>query len=140
MCPKGIDPLTSYSEYRTITLTTHSDSGTLAGQLKFTFNGEYIYLPANAKQMTSSQCTKYFQTLPNIGEVKCGRNKPDTRGGALYEIQLRSFPAVPHENNIYFHSGNPPLSSFTCDTSLVTGTVNPTCVLADIVTTSIPGS
>ena len=39
LCPKGDDPLTTGQVNRAITFTTSASSGTLAGSIRFTFNG-----------------------------------------------------------------------------------------------------
>jgi hypothetical protein len=66
----------------------------------------------------------------------------DANYGAIYTIQLISFPLFPHENNLFKNDGNPKLSSFTCDTSSAVSSSSGaviSCVLSDITTVSIPG-
>jgi EGF-like domain len=139
MCPKGVDPLTFYSSYRAITITTSADSGLLRGSLKFTFNGESITFPANARQWSSTQCKAAFESLPNIGMVTCSRStKFNQYSGSVYAIQFRQFPVLPYENNVYMNDGNPNLINFQCDTRFVTGAVNPTCVIADVQAVDLP--
>lgn len=60
----------------------------------------------------------------------------------LLNITLEEFPAVPYENNIFSHNGNPPLSHFSCDvsnayTSTGSGFVN--CTIEDTATDNIKG-
>ena len=121
-------------------MTTYSSAGKIGGKLKFTFNGEYVFLPAHSSDLTSKVCKSYLEELPNIGTVKCSRNKPDARGGATWDIQLLKFPVVPYENNLFYHNGTPPLSSFNCDTSLITSGTSVTCTLADVNATQTPGT
>lgn len=54
-------------------------------------------------------------------------------------VSFVSFPLVPAENNLFYHSGNPDLSAFTCDVSAVypSGLVN--CNITDITTTNVKG-
>jgi hypothetical protein len=132
ICPKGDDPFTENQNYRAISITTSASSGTLTGQFQLTFQGEYFYFNANANSFNESQCEIAFAALPNVEEVSCSRSTPTADQGATYMIQFLSFPLKPYENNIYNHNGNPPLSSFQCDTSLVTGATNPSCLLLDV--------
>jgi EGF-like domain len=139
MCPKGVDPLTFYSEYRAITLVTSAQGGFLQGEMTFSFNGQSFTFPANARKWTSAQCKAAFETLPNIGNVSCSRStKFNVYNGGSYDIQFRMFPIIPYENNVYMNNGNPPLINFQCNTKYVTGAVNPTCTLTDIQTVDIP--
>lgn len=39
----------------------------------------------------------------------------DRRGSSTFTITFTSWPTIPHENNIYYHDGNPHISSFTCE-------------------------
>jgi hypothetical protein len=140
MCPKGDDPFTSSTDYRTIRLTTSATAGTLSsGQFKFTFNGESFYFSAAYASFDSAACETAFESLPNIGDVICSRSAINARGGATYTIEFLSFPVMPHENNLYTNDGNPPLSSFQCDPSKVTGVTTPTCVIATVSTGDLPG-
>ncbi|RLN63540.1 hypothetical protein BBJ29_009826, partial [Phytophthora kernoviae] len=41
------------------------------------------------------------------------------------------------ENNLLYHTGNPALSSFTCDISLITSANSPTCAITDVVATNV---
>lgn len=56
-------------------------------------------------------------------------------------VTFTTFPIVPAENNVFYHTGNPDLSAFTCDVS--TATATPTadvdCVIADVTNTNIKG-
>lgn len=107
-------------------------SGTLAGQFKFVFLGQSFYFNANANLFNETECETAFRTLSNVEDVTCSRTSPTLVSGATYTINFLSFPTKPYENNIFNHDGNPPLSSFQCDTSLVTGGVSPACVLSDV--------
>jgi hypothetical protein len=44
------------------------------------------------------------------------------------------------DNNIFYHDGNPPLSSFNCVAANVTGAASVGCAVTDRVTTDIPGN
>jgi hypothetical protein len=132
ICPKGDDPFTENQSYRAINITTSASSGTLEGQFQLSFQGEYFYFNANANSFNETQCEIAFAALPNVEEVSCSRTTPTADQGATYTIQFLSFPSKPYENNIYHHDGNPPLSYFQCQTSLVTGATSPSCLLSDV--------
>ena len=42
MCPKGDDPLTPFTDFRTIEFTTAATFGEINGYIKFIFNGELL--------------------------------------------------------------------------------------------------
>ena len=50
-------------------------------------------------------------------------------------ITLIAFPEIPYENNIYSHTGNPPLSYFKCDTQKLDRelSTDPYCDIEDVV-------
>ena len=141
-CPKGADPIIPVTHIPTITITTHSSSGTLGGKMKFTFNGESFYFPAVVALWTPAQCKKKFESLPNIKRVVCTQGALDySGGGTTYTVQIQAWPTNPWENNVYTHRGNPTIDSFHCDASLATNSLNNaiTCVVADV-TYSTPTS
>ena len=139
MCPKGIDPLTFYADYRAITIRTTATGGILRGQFKFIFNGQFFYFTASARKFSADQCQAAFEALPNIGNVKCTRSQHwDQFNGATYAIQFRLFPVIPSENNIFYNSGDPPLNSFHCGTELVTSATGPSCVISDVAAANKP--
>jgi hypothetical protein len=141
ICPKGDDPMTTPQNYRQIILTTGATSGFLTGFWKFGFLGETIRISANASNYTAVQCDQDFESLPNVEEVTCTRT-PQNNGnlGANYTITFKRFPVLPHENNIFSHSGNPALLDFSCDASELTtagGAVGAFCKVVDSVATSV---
>ena len=117
MCPKGDDPLTPFTDYRTIEITTSSTAGLIAGFIKFRFEGEQISIDANANNFDATACKNALESLRNIDTVVCSRGTVDSNQGATWTLQLTVFPQFPHESNLYGHEGNPPISSFSCDTS-----------------------
>lgn len=65
-------------------------------------------------------------------------------GGGTYVITFMKFPTVPYENNIFSHSGNPALSSFSCDASEMTSISSstgkhsrPYCILQDVTNSNL---
>jgi len=89
ICPKGDDPLTLFSDFRTILMTIGTTSTEkLSGTVKFTFNGANAYFPANGNQFSYDQCQKKFSSLPNIETVKCFRSIPDYWGNVQYVIKI----------------------------------------------------
>eukprot|EP00957_Ditylum_brightwellii_P101956 7770873-Ditylum_brightwellii.AAC.1 len=142
ICPKGDDPLTTGQVYRQFSITTGGDSGTaLDGFFKFTLLGETFRFPANGVTWTSTACEEAFENLDNIDDVDCAQSNLDSADvlSATYTVTLKSFPIIPHENNIFFHDGNPGLGDITCDINGITQGSNPSCVIADVVNTNIIG-
>lgn len=139
MCPKGDDPFTAQVDYKTITFTTGASSGLLDGEFKLTFNGEYFYFDADANSFSASACEEAFEGLKNIKDVTCSRGNIDANNGATYTVEIVAFPLWPFENNIYTHYGDPPISSFQCDTDRVTAGTSPSCALVDVAVGTIPG-
>jgi len=142
MCPKGDDPFTLFTDYRTIILNTTVSSGYLNGTLKFTFNDESFFFPAAAGLWTEDQCRLALQGLSNVEEARCTRGVVTSQNTTTYTMEFISFPISPQENNIYTHDGNPALSSFSCDTSLANTAAASgiKCIITDVVRNSLPGN
>lgn len=142
-CPKGDDPLTTFSSYRTIKITTGAKVGTYGGTFKFSYNGEYFTIPADSTTWTKAECEASFQGLSNIGEVMC---EAPVEGAYLaytkyvsHTIQFRGFPTIPRENNVFSNDGNPLLADFACSTVDITGVTGPICEIVDVANTNLPG-
>ena len=54
-------------------------------------------------------------------------------------VSFASFPVVPVENNIFYHTGNPDLSAFTCDVSAVFPSGLVDCNITDVKNSNIKG-
>jgi hypothetical protein len=140
MCPKGDDPITSFTDFRTITIVTSALFGVLGGNFKFTFAGQSFSFPAKASFWLSDACEASFESLPNVESVKCVKDAIDDGfGGSTYTVQFLSFSTQPYENNIFSFDGNPLLSNFSCDTSEATPGINGTCIITDSSVDIVPG-
>lgn len=137
MCPKGDDPLTDITDFRSIVITVSASRAIASGSLKFTFNDESLTIPVRG--WTDSDCEDAFDALPNIGEVRCSIRAAGRFSSFSVLVEFQKWPIFPYENNIYTHEGDPPLSSFTCDTSAVVTTGSLTCTIADVQGTQYPG-
>jgi hypothetical protein len=137
MCPKGDDPLTTFTDYRTISITTSASTGTLYGSFKFTFNTESFSFPANADDWSAADCETSFASLRNVNTVRCTKGSANSNGGATYIVQFVAFSVLPYENNIYYHGGNPSLDSFSCSTSSASDGFG-TCTITDSVVVTLP--
>jgi hypothetical protein len=136
----GDDPFTLNQDYRTITITTDLSSKYMSGTLKFTFSGQSFSFPANALEWDAKACQTSFESLQNIASASCSQANIDIVGlTAIWTIQLRTFPTLPYQNNVFYHEGNPDLNMFSCDTTSVAVAVDPTCVVADVTTADLPG-
>ena len=140
MCPKGDDPFTSFTNYRTITISLRTTS-MIGGNVQLWVNGQVLFFPAYWGSWSVAQCEASFATLANVASVVCShsqKNLLDSIGNVDWTIAFTKFPMVPFENNIYTNNGSLPLSTFVCHTHLITGT-NPTCTITDITVATLPG-
>lgn len=115
MCPKGSDPLSVFTVFRTIVITTSfSANQDLSGDFRFTFENNAFLFPKDASTWSSSACILAFQAMSNIDKVLCTQALTNNGLTATYTVLLKSFPLFPYQNNIYYHEGDPPLSFFEC--------------------------
>ena len=122
MCPKGFDPLKTSAVYnREINVTTNATatSAGLNGSFIMTFDGFSFEFDANATFFDETACEAAWESLDNVEQVACYRSDVNDAWGATYNIRFLAWPAIPMQNNIFYHDGNPPLSAFTCDASHV---------------------
>ncbi len=59
-----------------------------------------------------------------------------------YLVAFIKFPVEPYENNIFLNDGNPSLNSFSCDTSMISGSRKVSCEVRDVISGSdadLPG-
>lgn len=120
MCPKGFDPLLrSATYYREINVTTNSTAAgsSMNGTYVMSFNGFDFEFNANASLFGEAECEAAWESLHNVEQVVCFRGAINQAGGATYNIKFLAWPAIPMQNNIFSHEGNPPLTAFTCDVS-----------------------
>lgn len=138
MCPKGDDPLTPYTDYRTILITVDQRfAAPTSGSYKFTFNGQSVALPT--APWTDQQCQKTFSELSNVEDVVCGVNRRGRFNGYTILLQFLRFPSIPVENNIFVNDGNPPLYAFHCSSTGISTVGQATCTISDIDVSSLPG-
>lgn len=138
MCPMGDDPLTVFTDYRSIIIDIAAYYASFTGSFKFTFMTQSLSIPASGWDAQS--CQNAFEALPNIDAVRCSISYSTTRyGGFTILIEFISFPVLPYMNNIFYHEGNPPISSFSCDTSAAVTTGSVTCKITDVSYNSLPG-
>ncbi len=121
MCPKGFDPLlrSTTTYYREINVTTNSTAvgSSINGTFVMSFNGFDFEFNANATLFGEAECEAAWESLDNVEQVVCFRGAINQAGGATYNIKFLAWPAVPMQNNIFSHEGNPPLTAFMCDAS-----------------------
>ena len=153
MCPKGDDPLTIGQNYRTVNITTSSNTTLdpinahtrLNGTFALTFEGHTFTFNADANQFSEQECEAQWEGLDNVYDVRCTRSEIGVDNSATYMIEFVDWPSWPIQNNIFNHFGNPPLGAFTCDVSNAHSFTNntnqkvgnPTCTVKDIKTTDV---
>ncbi|RHY22896.1 hypothetical protein DYB36_007378, partial [Aphanomyces astaci] len=138
MCQKNDDPLTPGQAFRSIALTVSGATSALAGVVTVTFNGYSFTMPANANSNSDAICAAAVLTLGNVRTATCVMSAVDsTTQGATYTIEFQEWSHWDSENNVFFHTGNPPLASFSCHVAGVTSANSPTCSFADVVSTNL---
>lgn len=135
MCPKGDDPSTYQQSHRSISVSVTAPTVALSGKLAIEFQDEPTYLDLSSP--SSAQCTAAFEVNPKFKDISCVFTQVSTKS-FTYVVTFLSWPTIPAENNVYFHNGNPPASSFLCDMTLVS--VGVSCTVTDIISTNIRGN
>jgi hypothetical protein len=138
MCPKGDDPLTSFSNYKTIQLVVDGPSG-FSGTLGIVFEGETTTIPLSS--VSDSVCEEQFEASKKFSDVTCTYTTTAIGTGTrrIFVIEFVSWPLTPQENNLYSHDGNPSIEEFRCDlTSMDSSAVS--CSFTDLISTDIPGT
>eukprot|EP00617_Octactis_speculum_P017428 CAMPEP_0185770852 /NCGR_PEP_ID=MMETSP1174-20130828/61538_1 /TAXON_ID=35687 /ORGANISM="Dictyocha speculum, Strain CCMP1381" /LENGTH=513 /DNA_ID=CAMNT_0028456465 /DNA_START=132 /DNA_END=1669 /DNA_ORIENTATION=+ len=131
MCPKADDPITIDQDDRSISINMTASS-TLSGTVRVAFNGQVASFSAgNFSTVTSAECSRAFTNLKNVEEASCVATQWQ-ESSVEYTVTFNEWPMFPEENNIHSHTGNPPISSFTCDISDVSGT-DVSCRISDVV-------
>ena len=130
MCPKTDDPVSINQESRAIQVNVESN-GDMSGDITLFFNGYHTSWSADKNEMNSRRCEEAIEALENVDRASC--RMTTLAKGASYNISFLSFPQMPRENNLFAHTGNPPLSSFTCDITGVTvsGAQGMSCNITD---------
>ncbi|RLN96585.1 hypothetical protein BBJ28_00000163 [Nothophytophthora sp. Chile5] len=142
MCGKNDDPLTTGQGYRTIQLTVGASTTALTGFVRIHFLGDVVTLNANAEVPADAEeaCESAFESMRYVLQATCTVTAIDPiTKGAVYTVEFTEWTHLGAENNLLYHSGNPPLSSFTCDLSKVTSANTPTCVIIDVAVTDVIG-
>lgn len=136
MCPKGDDPMTMDQSYRQIQMTvTRSTGGALHGTIGMIFQGKISYI--SLTNPSDTDCMTGLTNSRSYGLVGCTYTNSSSHK-YVFNIIFYSWPSYPTENNLYFHDGNPPIASFSCDTLLTDSGV--VCSFSDVVSTNIQGT
>ena len=158
MCPKAYEPLAlpQNTRRRAVRLVLGprddwarvregSEGSLQLSLLSFSFSGSTAMLKSNVNEMDGAECTRLLGELKSVDSATCERESMDLASGAgSYLIRINDYPLFPHENNIFNHTGNPPLSAFRCN---VTGSVEdgdgeflpPVCSIENVVADNLPG-
>lgn len=137
MCPKGDDPWTLNQNNRQIQLivfSNNSDIG-LVGSVGITLYGVTTFIPVNT---SSVQCKQALENSTQIGTVDCYYNMISS-----YELEMiitfTSWPLYTPDNNIFVNNGNPLITDFYCDASLLANSHGIHCTFQDIQNENIKG-
>ncbi|CAM9637241.1 unnamed protein product, partial [Phaeothamnion confervicola] len=130
MCPKGDDPLTIGQNERSVVVDV-SSSTRFNGTMRITFNGETTQLEAGDSfgDFDASDCEAAFESLANVYDVDCAA--VSASHGVALTVTFVSWPVFPHENNLFYHTGNPDITAFTCDISGLTNSSDLACTITD---------
>ena len=102
----------------------------------------YIYIYKCAPMGSFLISYLSLMTRPSVGrlltltEVACTIDTVDEETmSQIITIKIIAFPEVPYENNVYSHTGNPPLSYFKCETQKIDRelSTDPYCDIEDVV-------
>lgn len=139
MCPKGDDPLTPSTGYKSIRIDI-TTTKTASGNFRFAYYGQSFLIPAQIQAYGNEDCVHGFTSMQNIEQVSCNVTRHSTYS-ATYFVQFISFPLHPYEDNLYFHTGNPSMALLGCDPSAVTDR-RVSCHLVDMTPSNvtIPGT
>ena len=103
--------------------------------------GSTVSFPANAAKLSDHTCTEILKGWKSTETVNCKTeniNQESGTGSFLFSIQ--KYPLKPYMNNIVQHTGNPNVSMFQCNTTLVDSDVveGVKCVFEDVVSENVP--
>eukprot|EP00614_Pseudopedinella_elastica_P032719 CAMPEP_0172619454 /NCGR_PEP_ID=MMETSP1068-20121228/93544_1 /TAXON_ID=35684 /ORGANISM="Pseudopedinella elastica, Strain CCMP716" /LENGTH=208 /DNA_ID=CAMNT_0013426215 /DNA_START=154 /DNA_END=777 /DNA_ORIENTATION=- len=126
-CPKADDPETENQTYREVLLSTGATSGYLSGHFDLTFMGQSIGFDADAGIMNLATA---LQNLPSVSHVVVSKTGSNEFGGGEFVLTFQEWPkGRPTDNNLYSHSGFPPLNFFKCEAESVTGASGVYCLV-----------
>ncbi|KAF1792292.1 EGF-like, conserved site [Phytophthora cactorum] len=143
MCAKNDDPLTTGQGYRTIQIQVDADASTniaLAGSVRVHFLGDVAVFSAVAVADAAHEqaCAQAFQSMRTVLTATCTITSVNpVTAAAIYTVAFKEWVHLGGENNLLYHDGNPPLSSFTCDLTKVTSLNSPTCAVTDVTATNV---
>ena len=134
MCPKGDDPFTIGQSVREIQVSVASASA-MGGTLRFSFMGYTFPLSIDSPaSRTGDAIAEAWESSDAIDDVAV-TVASQTAQSLVYNVRFLRWSAVPVDNNIHAHDGNPALTMFTCDISDATG--SPTCTITDVQATNV---
>lgn len=126
--------MTMDQNYRHIKMTVKSSKNGLYGTIGMIFQGKISYI--SLSNPSDTDCMEGLTNSRSYGLVGCTYTNSSAHSYD-FSIIFYSWPSYPTENNLYFHDGNPPITSFSCDTLLTDAGV--TCSFEDVVSTNIQG-
>ena len=138
MCPKGDDPVTVAQNNRQIevSITNWGNSATsLSGVARFTF--ELYTMELDMGNLNDASCTNAWNSLPNVKEASCNVTTYNTDMTRKMNVTFLDWPTFPKENNIYSHTGNPPLDHFWCDVSGMNNYADLHCNITDVISDNV---
>jgi hypothetical protein len=112
LCPRAFDPdtLAQNTGRKTIRITTGVSSGVLEGSFSFSFLGSTVNIPANLNNFNKNLCGRTFSNLQAVDEATCElENVDETDGSGSYLVRFEAWSVGLYENNVYSHSGRPPV-------------------------------
>lgn len=136
MCPKGDDPMTVNSNYKTIELLVSVPKHIpFTGLLGIRFQGEITYIPV--EKFSSELCEQKFENSAKFRDITCIYSIPYPHQHKFH-ITFLKWPITPQENNLHLNDGNPPISDFSCDFSQLSSS-SISCTFTDLINTDVPG-
>ena len=127
-CPKGDDIMTSGQVDYQFRIAISSTS-VMSGTVRLEFHGSTTSWNANADSESDATCKAFMERLGSLKTVTCSRTVTDaSTKSSTYTVTVNAWPfPIPHQNNIFYHDGNPPISDFVCITSDVVSSSSVSC-------------
>ena len=72
-------------------MTTSASDGTLAGEFRLWFNGEYATFDANADNVDANACAAAIEALRGVDSATCTLGAVDANKGREYTITFTTF-------------------------------------------------
>jgi hypothetical protein len=107
------------------------------------FHDDERTLESSSSTIYTDECTKAFTSFNGIKKATC-KSEQNWNAELLsysYLVRIDEWSLRPYENNLFYHNGNPDISEFGCDVSLLDHETitKPYCEITDVINSNLPG-